>query len=302
MALLYEDAMFLYKLSLEMEWRKNPQKTVLFLGNPGSNLTYSGFYTLCKKLDIEPPVEVEKKRDNISQKIEAQDFFTLLGFSNCKSMDFSDYQQADYLYDLNNSNLPERLFNIADLIYDTGTLEHCFNTPVVLENIHHMLKKEGVIIHATPTNGYIDHGFYQISPTLYHDYYRSNSYHILGAAIFPEVHLKKSKFYFKSYQYDYDAYWNNDPQNYNKISEKYRRAIICFAAQKQSDSTFNKKIIQSWYKRINKLETFPYKTLVTFDYEIKKSLPIPSIRLPKRFHKFKALVKCVEANINLYWK
>ena len=34
-----------------------------------------------------------------------------------------------------------------------------------------------------PCNGYIDHGFFQISPTLYFDYYLQNNFKILNSVI-----------------------------------------------------------------------------------------------------------------------
>jgi hypothetical protein len=64
-----------------------------------------------------------------------------------------------------------------------GTLEHIFNIGNALNHLTRMTKIKGVIFHSNPCNGYIDHGFFQISPTLYFDYYLTNDYKILCANI-----------------------------------------------------------------------------------------------------------------------
>jgi len=47
-----------------------------------------------------------------------------------------------------------------------------------------MLKPGGIVIHVSPSNNHVDHGFYQFSPTLFYDYYSLNNWTILRANIF----------------------------------------------------------------------------------------------------------------------
>ena len=47
-----------------------------------------------------------------------------------------------------------------------------------------MLKVGGYIMHMTPSNNFLDHGFYSISPTLYYDYYKKNKFKILKSSIY----------------------------------------------------------------------------------------------------------------------
>ena len=101
-----------------------------------------------------------------------------LGFSSVASLDISDFEGADILYDLNSPEPPAELRDSADLILDGGTIEHVFNVPNALKACHAMLKVGGRIVHLTPASNYIDHGFYSFSPTLYHDWYTANGYEI----------------------------------------------------------------------------------------------------------------------------
>jgi hypothetical protein len=49
--------------------------------------------------------------------------------------------------------------------------------------VFELLKVGGVVIHAGPANGWLEHGFYQFSPTLLVDYYVANRFDILEACI-----------------------------------------------------------------------------------------------------------------------
>lgn len=104
--------------------------------------------------------------------------FKSLGFSKVHSLDYSDFEGADIVWDLNQP-IPERYWGQFDVIYDGGTAEHVFNFPQVLKNIHLLLKEGGIIIHDSPSNNHVDHGFYMYSPQIYSEYYCANRYSIL---------------------------------------------------------------------------------------------------------------------------
>ena len=88
------------------------------------------------------------------------------------SMDISNYEGANLIYDLNN---PIDLGRTYDLVIDGGTLEHIFNVPIALENISSLLKVGGKIIHFSPANNHMGHGFYQFSPELFASFYSTNN-------------------------------------------------------------------------------------------------------------------------------
>ena len=60
-----------------------------------------------------------------------------------------------------------------DLVYDGGTIEHCFNIGQAMQNMTYLTKVGGYILHVNPLN-MINHGFYNLSPTFYYDYYIQN--------------------------------------------------------------------------------------------------------------------------------
>ena len=64
-----------------------------------------------------------------------------------------------------------------------GTLEHVFHVPNALANLNAMLKPSGAILHVLPCNNWVDHGFYQFSPTLMFDYYAALQFEVLESAI-----------------------------------------------------------------------------------------------------------------------
>lgn len=105
--------------------------------------------------------------------------FHSLDFQSVESCDYSSYQEADQIFDLN-LPAPSKLHNKYDVIYDGGTLEHVFHLPQALENIYDLLKDGGRSVHLVPTLNFVDHGFYSFSPTLFHDYYEANGWNILS--------------------------------------------------------------------------------------------------------------------------
>ena len=98
-----------------------------------------------------------------------------MGFNQIDTLDIEDYEGANVIFDLNQTLLRNDLIDKYDFIYDGGTLEHIFNIGNALINLSRMLKTNGMVFHANPSNGYIDHGFFQISPTFYFDYYIQNN-------------------------------------------------------------------------------------------------------------------------------
>ena len=98
-------------------------------------------------------------------------YFSRLDFSTLQALDISDFEGADHIFDLNEDELPERLVSQFDAVFNGGTLEHVFHVPNALTSITRMLRPGGVVVHVLPCNGWVNHGFYQISPTLMFDYY-----------------------------------------------------------------------------------------------------------------------------------
>jgi SAM-dependent methyltransferase len=108
-------------------------------------------------------------------------FWSLCG-EKVQALDISDYENADYIQDLNQPILPN-LENRFGLIVDGGTLEHIFDTAQALRNLKRMVRIGGRIIHLVPMNSWSEHGFYQFSPTLFHDFYTTNGFRMSDCLI-----------------------------------------------------------------------------------------------------------------------
>lgn len=88
-----------------------------------------------------------------------------LGANQVDSMDFSDYEKASIIHDLNKP-VPETLKGKFSFVIDGGTLEHIFNFPESIKNCMEMVKVNGYFATITNGNNYLGHGFYQYSPEL----------------------------------------------------------------------------------------------------------------------------------------
>ncbi len=66
-----------------------------------------------------------------------------------------------------------------DLVINTGTCEHVFNQGQVWKTCHEATKVGGLMVHALPLWGWLDHGFYNYQPTFVADLAAENSYEIV---------------------------------------------------------------------------------------------------------------------------
>jgi hypothetical protein len=92
-------------------------------------------------------------------------FRECLGVSTVNTLDYSAYEGADLLYDLNQP-IPAELKGRFDVVVEAGSLEHIFNFPIAIANLMQMTKVGGTIFASTVSNNLCGHGFYQFSPEL----------------------------------------------------------------------------------------------------------------------------------------
>ena len=97
----------------------------------------------------------------------SEPLFELLGANNTNSIDFSEYENATIIHDLN-IPIADNLKNKFTAIVDGGTIEHVFNFPVAIKNCMDALQIGGHYIGISPANNLMGHGFYQYSPELYY--------------------------------------------------------------------------------------------------------------------------------------
>jgi SAM-dependent methyltransferase len=105
-------------------------------------------------------------------------FYAALGFNESVSLDFSDFEGADVLFDMNRPDTPAELCDRFDTVLDCGTLEHVFHFPNALGNCFRALKPGGRVVHFLPAANWLDHGFYSFSPTVLADFYAANGWDV----------------------------------------------------------------------------------------------------------------------------
>lgn len=104
--------------------------------------------------------------------IDTQEFFALLG-STLTCVDAFSFRGTERIVDL---NFPAELGQY-DLVIDPGTTEHCFNIGQAMLNAASAVKPGGRIYHSPPMT-MVNHGFYNICPTMMWDFYQQNGWRI----------------------------------------------------------------------------------------------------------------------------
>lgn len=156
---------------------------VLVLGKQDVHFDYETLEKTARQFSVElaRPARLElssKPSLAESRYISDETLFLALGFDEYSSLDYSAYESAQYVFDLNQPDPPSELIGAFDVIADSGTIEHVFHLPNAFRNIFKMLKPNGRVIHLAPSSNYIDHGFYMFSPTLFWDFYTTNKFEI----------------------------------------------------------------------------------------------------------------------------
>jgi len=97
----------------------------------------------------------------------AEGLFELLGARAVHAIDYSDFEGATHVADLNRP-IPPELHGRYTAVVDGGTLEHVFHFPAAIESCMRLLAVGGHFIGLTVANNFVGHGFYQFSPELFH--------------------------------------------------------------------------------------------------------------------------------------
>ena len=114
----------------------------------------------------------------------AETFLRYIGANVTDSFDYSNYEQATHVHDMNLA-IPEIYKDKYNVVIDGGALEHIFNFPVAIKNCMEMVKVNGYYIGMTIGNNFMGHGFYQFSPELFFSIFtRENGYELAKMIIF----------------------------------------------------------------------------------------------------------------------
>lgn len=121
--------------------------------------------------DSESIVRWHRIESKVTRLAESISVFKALG-AEVDCFDITASRGFEIVADLN-LPLPDTTRDRYDIVYDGGTMEHCFNVPQVLRNILSLCRIGGYIVHVNPLN-YFNHGFYSFHPTFYHDFYKQS--------------------------------------------------------------------------------------------------------------------------------
>ena len=116
----------------------------------------------------------------------AEALLTQLGAQDVHSFDFSAFEGATHIWDMNRSITDEAREQYS-VVLDGGCLEHVFNFPVAIKNCMEMLRVGGYYMGITPANNFMGHGFYQFSPELYFSVFtRENGFEVVDLIAFED--------------------------------------------------------------------------------------------------------------------
>lgn len=289
MGIARETFYMLAKLSTTVNFEN---KSVLQLGKQGGIASIKQINKISRTLGLDFKYEPPSKYDFYRNYPTGDQIFKNLGFNVIDSIDITNYEGANIVHDLN-IPISDSFISEYDLVFDGGTTEHLFNQITALSNIHKLLKTGGVVVHYTPANNYLDHGFFQPQPSFYYEYYLANGYEIIDSYLIeaPRNFYNRRRVYgYKPLMYEYLSYggWGD------KLIGNW------FACRKLSTSTSGKIPQQQRYTDYlhvyNKPETGKSKTYIIFKYFFEQH---PAMR----YYVLQAkhwLVKIVKFNRYLY--
>jgi hypothetical protein len=171
------------------------------------------------------------------------DVCALLGLGEPEILDVGPFPGVTIVHDLNDP-VPAALHGRFASIFDFGTLEHIFEVPTCLRSITRMLAIGGTVVHHTPANNYFNHGFYQVSATLFSDYYRANGFERCeGTLAFHRVNTPTTM------PFNMTAYEERHLGNMNSVlCAEQTQMVVLFSATKAQDTDGGVRPIQSFYR------------------------------------------------------
>ena len=155
-------------LSLWQEGLFKGYKRVVELGSQDLHVDPSDLTREMRRLTNNPELGTIKT---------AKALYQALGFEEYRCID-TDGRNDALVYDLNENIKAKGFSEQFDLVTNHGTTEHCFDQGNGFRNIHNLCAKNGLMVHALPFQGYLNHGFYNYHPNFYRDLAVANQYEL----------------------------------------------------------------------------------------------------------------------------
>ncbi|HLO96443.1 MAG TPA: hypothetical protein VK195_19200 [Burkholderiaceae bacterium] len=168
-------------------------------------------------------------------------FFEHLGFRHCDALEVSP--SADIHLDLNEL-LPDDspLVGAYDCLVDPGTLEHVFDIKSALFNLASLVRVGGHVLHMNPVQGYCNHGFFNLQPTLFYSFYEANGFDVCSCSMLEYLDDEQSR-----------ARLIPVPEDYNnlKLCTAQDSLIVVLARRREPRLPSQLKVpSQAFYRRI----------------------------------------------------
>lgn len=235
MGMLIYDALVMAKVAAELP----KSKKALALGVPTLNFSANQFHEALKAY----PGILAANEFLLRGFKDYKDFFRNLGFESVSALDISDYEGANIIGDLNDPACANRIADQYHLVYDHGTLEHVFDASAGLRTINRLVRLGGIVLHSAPANGFMDHGFWQISPNLLRSFYQSAGFEILTSAL---LTLGPRPCAFPAGENFYRT------RGRAFVSVQFPENLVVFAARKTKDVHDVRLNLQDYYAQMHK--------------------------------------------------
>ncbi len=155
-------------------------KSVLTLGFPDILATPSeASQIIGETVTLESPYGHNHKRE--APMCDTREVFHALG-CRLACVDLFPTREVEVVVDLNEEGALKS-FGLADIVIDAGTIEHCANIGGALKNAADQVTAGGFVFHSPPLS-MMNHGFYNISPTLLWDFYEQNGWAVRHCSAF----------------------------------------------------------------------------------------------------------------------
>lgn len=105
-------------------------------------------------------------------------FFSLYGNVKVDVIDFAQYEGSEIVHNMGEPISPS-LAGKYDIVIDGGTTEHVFDIACAFFNCARLTRVGGYVYHSVPMT-MLNHGFYNLNPTLLCDFYEDNGFETSG--------------------------------------------------------------------------------------------------------------------------
>ncbi len=232
--------------------------------------------------------------ENVPEKIKtARELYKIFGYADYQAIDATGEHGA-HVFDLNTDIKTRYAFTTQfDLVTNLGTIEHCFNVAQAFENMHNICREGGIMVHAFPSSGNANHGFYNMQPRLFALMAQANNYDILDYFFTVDYKPQLRMFSNKAYR----AYDDRDLMCYVAFRKKNSNKFVY-----PFDSMFDDKNQLQEYKGKGALDINEFRSYIkgTWTNVKPRNLCCVPTGPLKAIHSVKQILKKIFDKISTY--